>query len=214
MQTETIEIPESASEMRIKHLPFLLALIDFEGMEPADIPIEDIVHLNALFLGVEIRKLYRYQPEDNRRLFMEINSRLSEHVSQPLPLRLEYEGKAYTLRNPFIENPVDWKMDLIEAEPGFKDDPIDIVSFCYVEEGMAYGESTEQQTQKNPRHVRNAVFREHLPLSTFLDIQAFFLKSWPELQKCSTQEKIKREQAKRLKRKLKTRSNGKSRSNS
>ena len=192
MQTETIEIPENAHEMRIKHLPFLLALIDFEGMEPADIPIEDIVRLNAMFLCLEVRQLSRYKPEDNRTLFMEINQRLNQHEPQAIPLRLEYEGKAYTLRNPFIENPVDWKMDLIDAEPNFKDDPIDIISFVYVEEGMAYGESTEQQTQKNPRSVRNAVFREHLPLSTFLDIQAFFLKSWPELRLSSIMAKNRR----------------------
>lgn len=193
MESEIVNIPESLDEMRIKHLPFLLALHEISHIPIDEIPILEVVRLNAMITELPKSTLNRYTGKANRDLFRTIVSVIKEYKQKPIPNELTFEGVTYTLRPDFTKHPIDWADDLQHAEKNFKDNPIDIVSFCYIEQGMTYGEPDEHQNSKNPRSVRNKVFEKHLPLSTYLDIQAFFLWSWQELQPYLTKEKLRKQ---------------------
>jgi len=192
---EIINIPAHIDEMRINHLPFLLERSKLPKSKN-DISIIDKCKLNSLFTGIPLVKMKRYSASDNRELFDTIENCYETYVASPCPLELTYEGMTYTFRFDFTLHPVDWDDDYKTAQPEFENNPIDIVSFAYIEKGMAYGESDEQQNPKNPRHLRNEVFKKHLPLSTFLDIQGFFLLSYNVLQLYLTTEKIQHLQKK------------------
>ena len=183
---DVINIPESTDEMRIEHLKFLLELAKFDD-EPN---IIDKCRLNSIFTGIPIQKMKRYSATDNKNLFDSINEVFAKHTTKPCPLELTYEGQTYTFRFDFTLHPIDWDDDYKNAQDKFEENPIDLVSFCYIEKGMSYGESDEQQNPKNPRSVRNEVFKKHLPLSTYLDIQAFFLLSYNVLQRYLTTERL------------------------
>jgi hypothetical protein len=184
--TETITIPESISEMRIKHLPFLLELNDISHIPVDEIDIVEVARLNSIITGTSFEQHKRYTGISNRNVFKKILEVIAQYKQDRCPDFLEYNGVKYTFRADFTKHPVDWADDLSHAEKNFAKNPIDIISFCYIEDGMSYGEPDQHQNPKNPRAERNKVFEEHLPLSTFLDIQAFFLWSCKELLKFST----------------------------
>lgn len=197
MNEYSINIPADTDSMRINHLPFLLELNEFKGK---DISIVDKCRLNSVFTGIDFDTLKKHSKADNLALFNEITKSYGEYTPKAIPTELNYEGKCYTLRIDFTLHPVDWDDDLKRAWDGFKDNPIDLVSFIYIEKGMAYGEGDEQQNPINPREARNEIFEKHLPLSTFLDIQGFFLWSYTVLQLHLTTEKNRKKQ--RIKRSL------------
>lgn len=190
--TETVYIPASFDEMRIKHLPFLLQLHDISHIPIDELDFKEVCRLNALITDVPESQLKRYTAIDNKRLLIKIIQTIGKYETKPCPSELNFNGVTYTFRGDFTKNPVDWADDLSYAEKSFSDNPIDIISFCYIEKGMSYGEPDEHQNPKNPRSKRNEVFREHLPLSTFLDIQAFFLLSYKELRLYLTRAKNQR----------------------
>jgi hypothetical protein len=205
MGSETVNIPESPDEMRLRHLPFLLGLHEVSHIPIDEIPTLEVCRLNSIITGVPREKLGRYTGKANRDLFKTVLEVIKEYKPKPIPQEIEFNGQVYTLRGDFTKNPIDWADDLQHAEQHFKDNPADLVSFCYIEKGMEYGQPDGHQNPINPRSKRNKVFEEHLPLSTFLDIQAFFLWSWHELQPFLIKEKLKK-----IKSKLKsTPSNGK-----
>lgn len=194
--TETINIPASVEEMRIKHLPFLLQLHDVSHVPIDDLEIKEVCRLNSIITEIPEAQLKRYTPIDNRNLLKKIIETIGVYTPKPCPDYLQFNGVKYTFRGDFTKHPVDWADDLSHAQKRFVDNPIDIVSFCYIEEGLSYGEPDEHQNPKNPRSKRNEIFREHLPLSTFLDIQAFFLLSYKELKQYLT--RAKRQRLKRM----------------
>lgn len=188
MDTE-IKIQASIEDMRIDKLPFFLALAE---LGTTDIDIVDQCKLNAIFTGIELDQMKKYSADANRDLFDTIMS-VCKHEPKPIPLELTYEGQKYTFRHlDFTHNSIDWIDDLRNAQENFKTNPIDLVSFCYIEDGLSYGEPDEHQNQKNPRSVRNEVFAKHLPITIYFDVSAFFLLSWNAVQQFLHKGKAKR----------------------
>ena len=177
MESNTIKVPINVDEMRIRHLPFLTMLNNLDG----EAKIEDIVEMNSKFTGIPIGKMRRYTPKDNITLYNQILKSFNSYIQKPIPTDLTIKSDdgeviKYNFVTDFTKLPVDWFVDMSEAD--FENNPIDIMAFCFIEDGLSYGEPDEFENVINPRSKRNEVFRSHIPLSLFLDVQGFFLLNW------------------------------------
>jgi hypothetical protein len=177
MESNTIKVPINVDEMRIRHLPFLTMLNNLDG----EAKIEDIVEMNSKFTGIPIGKMRRYTPKDNITLYNQILKSFNSYIQKPIPTDLTIKSDdgeviKYNFVTDFTKLPVDWFVDMSEAD--FENNPIDIMAFCFIEDGLSYGEPDEFENVINPRSKRNEVFRSHVPLSLFLDVQGFFLLNW------------------------------------
>jgi hypothetical protein len=190
MVEDIINVPAHIDDMRIDKLSFLLERTKFPKSKN-DISIVDKCKLNSMFTQIELSKMKQYSSQANKDLFNTIEDCYETYEPKAIPLELEYEGKKFTLRIDFTQHPVDWADDLQQAQDDFINNPIDLVSFMYIEEGLSYGEADPHQNVLNPRSVRNEIFAKHLPLSTYLDIQGFFLASWNVVRLYLTVEKSK-----------------------
>ncbi len=188
MESNTIKVPINVDEMRIRHLPFLTMLNNLEG-EPK---IEDVVEMNSKFTGVPIGRMRRYTVRDNMNLYNQILNSFNTYIQKPIPtdLTIKTDGGEvvkYNFVTDFTKLPVDWFVDMSEAD--FENNPIDIMAFCFIEDGLSYGEPDKHENVINPRSKRNEVFRSHVPLSLFLDVQGFFLLNWNVFQKLQIERK-------------------------
>lgn len=180
--------------MRIEHLFFLRESVEFKDREPT---FAEIRSMNANFTGLSTHQMGRYSKEDNLNLFNAILESFSTYKQDSLPLEITYpdsngKDQTYVLMSDFSKLPYDWWVDRDEAaehSENFENNPIDLASFVYIEKGMSYGEPDEHDNVKNPRSIRNEVFKKHMPLNLFLDIQSFFLLNWHVLARYSTEAK-------------------------
>jgi len=176
-QTLEIRIPEDVHSMKVHHVHFLLELKKFEDKDPSD---AEMCRMNALFTELDLKTVQRFNKRDNKKIWNEIVQSFGNYKpKKKIPAKLEYDGKVYTFRSDFTKFPTDWFIDYSGAN--FELDPIDLISFVYIEEGLSYGEVDKHSNIINPRAERNEVFKKHLPLDTYLDIEGFFLKSWSVL---------------------------------
>jgi len=220
-KTKKLEIPADVSSMRIKHVHFLTELGQYEERDPTD---AEVCRMNALFTGFELAQIKRFNMRDNRKLFNEIVKaygtyqpveKVPESLTYPNPdydekKKKQVEAKGgtyphakeitYTVRMDFTKLPTDWFIDLSVID--FDVTPVDMMSLLYIEKGMTYGQVEEDGSENiiNPRYKRNLVFSEHVPLSLFLDVQGFFLKSWSVLEPLLIQAQQENERRKREKR--------------
>ena len=188
MESNIIKVPINVDEMRIRHLPFLTMLNNLDG----EAKIEDIVEMNSKFTGIPIGKMRRYTPKDNITLYNQILKSFNSYIQKPIPTDLTIKSDdgeviKYNFVTDFTKLPVDWFVDMSEAD--FENNPIDIMAFCFIEDGLSYGEPDEFENVINPRSKRNEVFRSHVPLSLFLDVQGFFLLNWNVFLKLQTERK-------------------------
>lgn len=182
-QNLEIRIPDSVHSMKVHHVHFLLELKKFEDKDPTD---AEMCRMNALFIDMDLAIVKRFPRRDNKKIWNEIVESFGHYQpKEKIPAYLIYDGKKYTFRSDFTKFPTDWFIDYSDAN--FELNPIDLISFCYIEEGLSYGEVDEHSNIINPRADRNKVFKEHLPLDTYLDIEGFFLRSWNVLEKLLTQ---------------------------
>lgn len=192
-----INIPLSTEDLRIKHLPALLAFADFKGKEYDEITIQERLNVNSLFTGIPIDELKKYKLSSNNQLFNGISNSFSNFkTSKTGPLReLIFDIKdpnnperiikqKYHFVSDFTKLPTGWFVDATNID--FKKEPIRIPAMCYFEEGMNYAEQDQYLNILNSSLNRVKIFEEQLPLNVFLDVQVFFLLSYAEWMNLST----------------------------
>jgi len=178
-----IKIPSSVQNMQIKHVKYLHGLSrlvedqevkDYDSVEPSD---EELCYLLSVFTGITMDVFKVTTKLDNLELFQVINGVFKTYIKNlTIPDHLEYEGQRYTLQTDFTKLPTSWFMDLSVSD--WDENPEDLMSFCYIEEGMTYGETDKHGGIVNPRAKRNEVFNKHVPLDLYLDVNGFFLDKW------------------------------------
>ena len=177
-----IKIPASVKEMKLKHLPFLdwLVKLNEEKVDILDLPPVEIYEALELFTGIPKQQFGKYLLKSNYRLLEQILLAYGRREEVEIPYELEYDGNVYLFQSDFTKLPTRWHVDTSEAD--VNKTPVDIMSFCYVEKGMVYGQTGDHNVILNPRSGRNKVFQEHVNLELFLAVQGFFLESWSVLQ--------------------------------
>ena len=172
----TIKIPDTTSDMTIKHLRFFLALSEMKDVDIKDLSPAEAADLNTLFFGVENREFDLYDAQSNRRILSEIMLSCSKMNPQPIKPQYTIGDTTYVWQSDYSKQPTSFHRDIALAD--FENNPLDLVAFCYIEKGMTYNELDKNKNIINPRRERGEAFRNHLSLQDYLDISGFFLESY------------------------------------
>jgi hypothetical protein len=169
-----IKIPATVKDMGLKHLPFLEWLVELneQKRDILDLLPSELNEALALFTGLPKQQFERYLLKSNYQLMEQILLAYGKREETKIPYELEYDGNVFVFQSDFTKLPARWHVDTSEADVNAN--PVDIMSFCYVEKGMVYGQSGDHNVILNPRSGRNKIFKEHVNLELFLAVQGFF----------------------------------------
>lgn len=186
-----LKIPNSIDDMTLDHLPFFLALIklfntdkDIDENVIKDMDPIQVSDLNALFFGEQPEWFDKYTDKGNKDILSEILLSCSRRIERPIKLSYEINGTKYVFVSDYSKQPVSFLRDIkkcINDQNEF-DDPLDMLAFCYVEEGMSYNQLDKHNNIINPRTERAKAFDGVISLSEHMDLHAFFFDSWNAFQ--------------------------------
>ena len=161
-------------DLRVDKLQYFEMLAQFDKVE--DIGIIDTVNLNSAFTGLQKEVLLTVTKESNYKLSGEIMKLVTKYKKQDLKPSYTFDGVKYNLTLDLGTMPTAFWVDTSVQD--MSKNPIRMASSIYVEDGMKYSELDENKNIKNPVAKRDEVFRKHLPLFDYLDIQGFFLHKY------------------------------------
>lgn len=164
-------------DLRIDKLEYFEILHNVKDLEL--IPIRDRVKLNSVFTGLDEKYLLTVTKQSNYKLSKAINELVEQYTPKAIPTKLKFDGQVYTLREDLGKMPTAFWVDISNQD--IEKNPIRMASSIYIEEGMQYSELDANKNWLNPVSKRDKIFKEQLPLETYLDIQGFFLTKYNEL---------------------------------
>lgn len=183
MRVNVIKIPDTVKDMNLSHLPFFMALSEIvrdnkndeeilEQMDP-----DEVADLVTMFFSAEPGSFDCYTKEANKKLLLEIIKSCATYSKGDIKSSYTIDGVKYVWQPDYSEQPVSFHRDIKTAD--FKNNPLELIAFCYIEEGMIYNEYHEKtKTILNSRKKRAKAFEGHISLQAFLDVQGFFLESY------------------------------------
>ena len=178
-----ISIPNAVKDMTVGQLPFYLALAELapqdgkinesllEDMEPIE-----VADLNTLFFSAEPGEFDIYTKESNKQILAEIALSCARYEVGEIQPEITLNGQKYIFVPDYSKMPVSFHRDISRAD--FKENPLDLFGFCYLEEGMLYNETDSNKNILNEYRKRGEAFRDSVTLSDYLDLQGFFLESY------------------------------------
>lgn len=186
-----IKIPTKISRLKLRHVEA------FNLLEGKEIRVSDKIKVISILTGISEDKLKRYEWKGLRETFNKIVECFNTYEQQELPLSLTYGGVKYNLVEQMDKMPTGWFIDADTAN--LEVNPEYLASLCYIEDGMSYAEKDKHNNIKNPLKDRAEVFKNNMPLDTFLDLTGFFLLRHKQYKIAYTQ--IQQVRIKRLKEK-------------
>lgn len=173
METEIINIPANVSEYRIKHFKGVEMYHNIEDLDY--VKLKTKLEICQELTGVPLSELRKYTLQSINDLFNTITQSLSRYKQRPVPTEVKYGDQIYTfIAQDFGKVPVGWVIDVSVSD--FKKYPSKMAAMCYIEKGMAYGETDANGNITNPNDARMEVFEANMPLDRFIDLSGFFLK--------------------------------------
>ena len=179
MKLSTIKIPESTADMNMSHLPFFMALSKFEDKTPEEMTPVEVADMLCIFFNSKEDAFDKYTVESNYNLFLELCGACSRHKSTPIQKSYKLNGTKYNWINDYSTVNTAYHRDI--SKTNFINHPLDLLAFCYIEEGMTYNQLDESKQIINPRRARGQAFKDVITLEQYLNIQSFFLSSFPVL---------------------------------
>lgn len=172
MKQATLNVPLPADKMgfRIRHLHAL----DHRMAAPATLSV--MVDIIASVSGLSKVKIRTCYAADIIRMFAHLQEKFFQidAVSHP-PKEIELEGKIYTLINP-TKGPAAWVLDASVTD--FEKDPVLMAAMSYVPKGIVYGAIDQHDNVIYDPYEHRQTFSEHFPLETYIQLSAFFLRSY------------------------------------
>lgn len=187
MKLETIKIPKSTADMTMDHLPFFMNLAKFESVPFEDISPIDVSDMLSLFFSKPAEHFDRYTPDSNKRLFGEICASCSLHQSKPIKTEVKVNSQVYKWVSDYSKVNTAFHRDISRCD--FVANPLEILAFCYIEEGLEYNQLDKSQSIINSRKDRAKALKDQFSLNEYLDIQAFFLSSYNVLKRHSVNQR-------------------------
>lgn len=191
-----LKIPGNVAACRIRHFNAFKGIKDI-----ADIwnpTVVEKITMNALFLGMSEDEMMMVDLKSNGKLFSKICKAFASYTPPETnlpPVSLTYEvtdketGKTrnqkYILAKDFTTMPTKWYVD--SSRYDMIKEPARIAAMCYIEEGMSYAEQGPTKNIVNKSADRMKVFEEQMPLSIYIDVATFFLRSYVEWKGSSIQ---------------------------
>lgn len=180
-----VKVPDTVEDMTIDHLPFFMAVSEILPEGETELTMEhltamdphEVADLITLFFGAEPGSFDQFEPKSNVRLLAELAHSCSTYVEKPIKPYYDIDGVRYVWQSDYSKQPTSFHRDISKAD--FKERPLDLMAFCYIEEGMIYNQiHPDTKAILNERRIRGEKFRDHITLGDFLDVQGFFLTSY------------------------------------
>jgi len=193
-----VKIPKSSDDLRIRHFK-AFEEFDLDGMNTMD-----EARLTASFIGKPINVVLAMDHDDFKKMYSHIKSvMLKMKVNPKPPEEITLDGKEYVLINP-NKTATMWHADWGEfvKEGGFDKDPVRCACLFYHPKGHFYGELDRNENLVHPVRDKYQTFRDHLPLSTFIECSTFFLTRSLRLMIKSTERKKNAEMVAKMKEKI------------
>lgn len=202
-----LKIPGNIDACRIRHFNAFKGIKDIVDIWNPTI-VEKIT-MNALFLGMSEDEMMMVDLKSNGKLFSKICKTFASYTPPKTnlpPVSVTYEvtdketGKTrtqkYILAKDFTTMPTKWYVD--SSRYDMIKEPARIAAMCYIEEGLSYAEQGPTKNILNKSVDRMKVFEEQMPLSTYIDVATFFLRSYVEWKGSSIQIESRQSEIKQM----------------
>lgn len=172
-----INLITNIEDLRIKHFEI------YEHLKIEEETIGKQIKVISCYTGISIEELSQVKAKDLNKLYRRILDVLSKYVPKELPLSITIQGQEFELVQEFKKLPAGWYIDADNNNVNLEGSPELLPAFCYIEKGMDYAEKDKHKSIINPLQPRAELFKEHFPLTTFIDLTGFFLHKWELLKK-------------------------------
>ena len=177
-----IRLPKTSKDLRIKHFKALRSL---ESELPRT--MIELIEFIALFSGEPVSKIKAVVTKDDLiRMYTHIVSIFEDFKVMNPPKEITLKGRVFELVDPEKVG-VGWHIDYEKAN--ITEDPIRVACLFYFPKGEIYGAVDENKNLINPIKDRYNLIENELPLITFLECNAFFLRRFHKSMMLSTQRK-------------------------
>ncbi len=198
-----IRLPKTVNDLRIKHFK---ALNQFESELPRS--IIEVIEFISLFSGEPISKIKsKVSKKELLKMYEHIITMFQDFKIMDKPAKeVTLKGRTFELVDPEKVG-IGWHIDYEKAN--IKEDPIRVACLFYFPKGHTYGAVDENKNLINPIKDRYNVIENELPLITFLECNAFFLRRCHKSMILSTQRQRVSLKTKQIITKLQSYLNGK-----
>ena len=168
-----IKIPKSAIDLRIRHEK---ALNSFDGV--LNTTTSGKIDFISKVCGARISDLRLLNPKQINHIWT--NCALSFQGLKGIgevPKTITLDGKEFEIIDP-EKAPVGWHIDFGNAitKKANENNPAYLASLFFIPKGTTYGVTDDNGNLLYPIKDRIEIIEEHLPLQTYLEAKAFFLR--------------------------------------
>ena len=146
--------------------------------DPLRPSIMEKVRFLSEYTGVREEHIKQVSVESINNACRVINETIASYKPTQPKKEIVVNSKKYTFVGSFDKMSAAWHELVRQSD--YEENPIRMASLCYIEKGMDYAELGKNDTIKNPTSKRDEVFKEHLPLDQYLDLNAVFLLKYRE----------------------------------
>ena len=179
MKYSELRIPKGASSLTLKHIKAVRLLAEWDGKVTNRFMCELVAVMSNKPLTYIMR---RCDFNDVTKAFYacvasinDLNKTFVNDAKQPVPKYITINGKDYELTN--LERPnMSFIVDSDQSD--FVKDPVRLACMCYIPKGTVYGDMDECENLLHPISERYEDFKEHFPLSVFMNLNGFFLHKY------------------------------------
>lgn len=171
MPSFKLKAPKTIKDMRLRHLA---AYTSKDWLENSDNPTEEtVVNFLATFFGHTPELIWSCDWGDLKKVYNHCIKIFGSFEMKAPPKEITVKGIEYQLVN-FKRPTAAWMADVSLAD--FQKHPWKVAAISYIPKGTTYGEIDEHQNVRYPMSSREEDFKEHFPMDTWLQLQAFFLR--------------------------------------
>jgi hypothetical protein len=176
-----IELPKTIEDCRPEQMSKWLLLSSGE-LELDDLikNLDFRVQVVSIFSGETKEKLNQVAYQDINKAFAHCIQMLSMHdVGEPRE-KIIIDGKAYEFNKDIGSYETGRIIDMKLVEDIYSN-PSQVLAILYTEEGLKYNQTDDRNKIINPIDKREKIFKEHFPGDEFVNVFAFFLTTYEDL---------------------------------
>ena len=176
-----VELPNKIKDCKPEQLSkWLLLSSGVEELTDLMSKLDFRVQVVSIFSGESKDKLNQVGYQDLNKAFNHCISFLSEYEPQEPKEKILVDGKFFEFNKDIGSYETGRVIDMKLVEDIYSN-PSQVLAILYTEDGMKYNEMDERNKIINPVNKRDALFKEHFPGDEFLNVFAFFLKTYEDL---------------------------------
>lgn len=175
-----IKLPKRTEDLRIDNLKCLT-----NPIYQTEQDINGIVDFLVDFTGYKRNTLLKIDYKDILKMYAHLTTIFTDFkVTEKPPLEITLNGKVFERVNPEKVG-IGWHIDFSMTD--IKKDPIRLACLFYYPKGAIYGATDDNENLIHPIKDRYQLFKEHFPLTTYLECASFFLQKCEKSMRLSTE---------------------------